>query len=77
MASMDDIVMRLLPDLPADLKLSQDDQNFEQVTACKILQINMLLGRLFSNDEATEITTLDQLAMVLKIRKILGMKIDQ
>ena len=36
----------------------------------------MLLGKLFSNEEGTEVTPIDQLAMVLKIRKILGMKID-
>ena len=77
LASFDEIMMRVIPDLPACLQLSQDRENFEQVTACKILQINMLLGKLFSNDEATQVTPIDQLAMILKIRKILGMKIDQ
>ena len=47
-ASIEETMMRVLPDLPSCLKMSSKGENLEQVTACKIQQIHMLLNRLFN-----------------------------
>ena len=49
MASLNEIMTRILPEMPESIILSSNGDNFEEVTACKIQQVTMLLNKLFTS----------------------------
>ena len=74
MSSLIEIMGRILPDLPKCIEFTPNKDNYEEVTACKIQQITMILTRLFQSADqtASEITPIEQLAMIVQIRRIVG-----
>ena len=61
---------RILPNMPLDGQVITLE-NREEVTEVLIAQVNLLLEKLFDNS-AQDVSQVDQLAIVVSLRKILG-----
>ena len=61
---------RILPNMPLDAQ-AMTLENRDEVTEVLVAQVNLLLEKLFDNS-AQDVSQVDQLAIVVSLRKIIG-----
>ena len=70
LTSLEETIQRVLPDLPQDIESNGENKN--EVNERKVQQIEMLLARLFNNDDPNVVAPIDQLAIFVTLRRVLG-----